>query len=1121
MSTNYQRTIQEDFDDDGADAMEYEPSEKSLDQKSLLDDIPEPYQLENTNETLDPTHETLPQTWYFGGSQLKASSAPYYSNNENSQNISSSFLNLSDSVSQKENTYRAAQEKSIENAANAEGHQKQGHDASQELKQQIVELKRTLSLKDQDLMYTKKRNEKLANELNALKASMGPHDKPNPHFEQIMQENQFLKEKAEEFENELATMKEYYEEVYKDTDQAQLIELLRQEKEANEGLLMEREKLNDEKNQLLDYVDESLKEQEKVGKHIEFLEKENAQLKEGMKDLRISRNSSKADYDRQNFDTFGGDTDEGVFKLQLIKADETIQKLEEQLNKLTEERNIEKKSRETDLTNFKQKLEISERTLDDKDKCIKEMEEHYSNEIKRLKKTIDGYKTELVDLKGSDEDYQNHLNALKEEKLEFENRYKKMKDNYNALETTLSETQNELDEMKEKYEKASKNTQLKSEIHELKLRVSQYEKENENLCSLNKQQSDTIQNKTNKIASLTSEMQDLNSRQRELENEFDKINRENATLSRQIEASKNMSQNEEYLALDQECRELKQELNKKDELYNEMKFDFNKKLNEFQQLSQDYNQWKHAYQDLEYSFKTLEAQKKEKDKSLKQLIEQNDELTDKVQALGEENSRKKLKEIEEIKRREQEIDELKGKYETYLQTCKHKANEWARLVDEFNDNFFSWLNYSTQNAKNDSSGIDKEQVFDKKIISKNFRDFMILTDKIKPAKDYYEVQDVLEKIEEWILHSAEEFEVQLKNAANFKRKYLKETEKVDSLEEFHAAANNEEKMRQIREEDLKREINTLRSKLEHIESEKSCSYKREDKIARQVSAFKQELKAYTKENNRLVAQIKSLQQEKSTLESTVKITQKDTSTISKQTKDLEARIYHLLYEKDVLLDSLSILEKAIPSPELQSLFTSYISFQKSLFSLEDQKASLESSLLAKEKSLRATAKAEQLSQNVLIIRREVDRMRSELVKVEEEIENIRGKMNGVKDELHWVEIHERRRNEVVMQTERSLLEVKEENEVLRREFWYLEQAKNDLERAHRAQIEEKKMLERQLMTQGAYEMGYKTMGENILDYRQNMTSTMNPGDYLKHRIFPSQEQSNTISNSFHQKFDKQ
>lgn len=478
----------------------------------------------------------------------------------------------------------------MENAANMEMYQKQGNDASQELKQQIVELKRTLSLKDQDLMYTKQRNEKLANELNALKASMGPSDRPNPHFERILQENQLLKEREQEYENELATMKEYYEEVYKDTDQAQLIELLRQEKEANEKLLNQRDKLIGEKDQLLDYVEGSLKEQEQVGKRIELLEKENAQLKEGMRDLRISRSSSKAEYDRHNFDTFGGDTDEGMSKLQAQNTEETIKNLQDQLSKLIEERNIEKKSKETDLKNLKQKLEISERALEDKERCIKEMEEHYNNEIKKLKKTIDGYKTDLVELKGTDEDYKSNFNALQEQKLEFENKYKKMKDNFDALETTLSETQNELDEMKEKYEKACKNPQLKSEIHELKLQLEQYQKENENLCSLNKQQSDTIQNKNNKIASLTSEMQDLNSKQRELENEFDKINRENATISRQLEASKNMTQNEEYLALDQQCRELRQELNKKDEIYNEMKFDFNKKLNEFQQLSQDYNQ---------------------------------------------------------------------------------------------------------------------------------------------------------------------------------------------------------------------------------------------------------------------------------------------------------------------------------------------------------------------------------------------------------------------------------------------------------------------------------------------------------------------------------------------------
>lgn len=95
-------------------------------------------------------------------------------------------------------------------------------------------------------------------------------------------------------------------------------------------------------------------------------------------------------------------------------------------------------------------------------------------------------------------------------------------------------------------------------------------------------------------------------------------------------------------------------------------------------------------------------------------------------------------------------------------------------------------------------------------------------------------------------------------------------------------------------------------------------------------------------------------------------------------------------------------------------------------------------------------------------------------------------------------------------TEKGLLEVKEENEVLRREMGYLEQAKNDLERAYRAQTEEMKMLERQLMTQGGLKMG---------SFRRDMTSTMNPGDYLKHRIF-NQEQSYTTSNSFQQKFDK-
>jgi len=257
MSTNYQRTIQEDFDDDddGADAMEYEPSEKSLDQKSILDDIPEPYHFENTKETMDGSQPAHPGTSHFGAPSHLPSGGQYY-NNDMSQNMSS-FLNLSDSVSQKENTSRGVPDKSIESGANNDVNFKNDPDSVQELKQQIVEIKRTLSYKDQDLMYTKQKNEKLTNELNSLKASGIPSGEINQQFEQLIQENQFLNEKNEEAENEINKMKEYINEVLRDPDQSELMDLLQKERDDNEKTL-------NEKNQLLDFIEVSIAEQEKA-----------------------------------------------------------------------------------------------------------------------------------------------------------------------------------------------------------------------------------------------------------------------------------------------------------------------------------------------------------------------------------------------------------------------------------------------------------------------------------------------------------------------------------------------------------------------------------------------------------------------------------------------------------------------------------------------------------------------------------------------------------------------------------------------------------------------------------------------------------------------------------------
>ena len=212
------------------------------------------------------------------------------------------------------------------------------------------------------------------------------------------------------------------------------------------------------------------------------------------------------------------------------------------------------------------------------------------------------------------------------------------------------------------------------------------------------------------------------------------------------------------------------------------------KLNEFQQLSKDFNRCKHELQDLEYKFKMLEAQKLEKDERLIELARANDELAERFQNAVHEHSRKKNHEIEELNRKIKDSEDKVSLLDSYLQTWKNKANLSAKLVDDFNDAFLRFA---------------KEQIFDKKMISRKFRDFMILADKIKPAKDHSDIQDVLDKVEEWILHSAEEFEIQMKNAATFKQKYLKASERVDTLEEYQVIASNEEKKRAKIEDDLK------------------------------------------------------------------------------------------------------------------------------------------------------------------------------------------------------------------------------------------------------------------------------------------------------------------------------
>lgn len=583
MSTSYQRSIQEDFDDDGADAMEYEPSEKSLDQKSLLEEIPEPFQYENTNETLEAS-QGLPGTSYFGHPHTVPGSQ-YYNHTQDGSRDMSSFLNLSDSVSHKEN--RATNESRTEVTKR-----------EQELQGQIVELKRNLGFTKQELMYAKQKNEKLNNELNGLRSSTPTSD--NSNLKAIISENQILKEKLSEAENEISQMKEYIEEELKDPNHSQFFDLMQRQKDENE-------KLQDEKNQLLDFVEQSIQEHESLVEKLENLKKENFDLKDEINSLKNTHNRSKSDQDkydenRHNFDTFGGEDEDHVSRIQLQKAQETIEKLREDLQKTTDQRNIENRSKDTDIKNLRQKLEIAEKANDDLEACIKEMEEHYKQEIENVQKALDIAKANLRNNSDGKQEYEAKVDELRVENGELSNKYKKIKDNYNTLEVTCNETQAELEELREKYDALSKDTSVKDKVHDLKIQCQQFEKENETLTTLNSQQAKTIDQKSNKIADLTEQI-------RTAESQIEKFSRENTRLMRELDIAKNVTEQEQYQSLLEDYHHMQSKLTTKEKEFNEIKHDFSKKLNEFQHLSQDFHDLKRAYQDLEYSHQNLETQK--------------------------------------------------------------------------------------------------------------------------------------------------------------------------------------------------------------------------------------------------------------------------------------------------------------------------------------------------------------------------------------------------------------------------------------------------------------------------------------------------------------------------------
>ena len=229
-----------------------------------------------------------------------------------------------------------------------------------------------------------------------------------------------------------------------------------------------------------------------------------------------------------------------------------------------------------------------------------------------------------------------------------------------------------------------------------------------------------------------------------------------------------------------------------------------------------------------------------------------------------------------------------------------------------------------------------------------------------------------------------------------------------------------------KERTLQRENDTLRQRLQELDAQKGASFKREDGLGRENQRIKVENHALKKENEQVVAQMKAILAEKEKVAHENRQRVEERGEVQRRQAELEQELCAALAEKEHYSGIIELAlggreQRAGPQTEIQRVFADFRDNLSELMAAEGRKARLEGELLALEGQLRSHAKKETTGTvNMVSLRKDVEKMRIELGNVEAAIETFRSRQQSVRDEMECIVMSDRRKNEVALETERSL-----------------------------------------------------------------------------------------------------
>jgi len=693
--------------------------------------------------------------------------------------------------------------------------------------------------------------------------------------------------------------------------------------------------------------------------------------------------------------------------------------------------------------NIQFKHENLERTLGTKELTLTDAEAEkaqLSQTLHHLREENDSRNTELDRLQRDLSSCQKKLTATEEALNDTQLRLEQERDSrgsdVNGLNRDLQSLRNELANLRqERHQLQTQLTGQTSQIEELHKQITQKQSQIHNL----QHERDDLQRSNDNLSAAQSKAERLEQQCRNQSSDIGRTQEElELALRKGIESDRNLQEaKSEITRLEIENEGLK---------------------NRLENAERDNEELRERLDMMDKDLLELSNTNVDSDQKLRSTVNKNEWLAKQVENLTEELRQVRKLQVET----EQQIDDLNlthTKNRTLLDrnsghfiNLHQLYNHCASMIQEFVEEFKALSASSNYDLYVGNLLQEKAKRFNSSVV----------------MDDYGQLEEVYQDVVEWMTSVMAELKKSVRYVGELKGEIHEKTQKIAVLEQKWSNLSTEDQVLKGRDRDLRAEIERLRDEKRQLEKDKDLLYGREGQLEKENDSLKNELRSLRRETENLRTDNKSV------------IIDRDSTIISLKekvdchdidnyhVKTLEEKAAILAREKrslDILFDQ---IYAAIPFPDFKRILKDMMQNRSELDMADREKTRIEGNLMQSEADMRMQARNaisdESFTHNSGVsLRKDVESLREQLSNCNTQVSLLKKRQTALQDELQSLSMAERRRYEISLDNEKTMITYKHENDMLKKEIQGKNLARIDIQNSYNALLDEKRQQDHDIL----------------------------------------------------------